>query len=319
MALNRSKTLLACAMTAVLAGPALAEECPRIQEGPTVASQPDAWKSAVDQLAAETARPDKPWGCVKGSVDVVVHGTGATLIVRTADGVDVSRELDGIEDLVPLGEAILAKPTPSLAAKDASPPAQAGPTLSGSAAPPKNDATSPAVSTPREDPWLVASAVASPRYAGSTNALLASAEARVTAPIKHWVPGGWVRVDGPIANFGPDADFVSLSIGASFGRVFSIGPVDLTPSLDGSAAIQFREDRPHDPGDTHVDARLGADARVAFPRKSIVRAVVTSDFELAPGQLADDRPPPPKNGDAPRTDLPSYTIGLGIGIEIAPR
>jgi hypothetical protein len=135
-------------------------------------------------------------------------------------------------------------------------------------------------------------------------------------PIASWIPGGWIRFDGPLAKFDEDATrFMDVCIGASFGRVFSIGDVDVTPRLNGSAAIQMLPESVvgHD-DDPRIDARFGADARVAFPRRSLFRAVFTADFEIAPGEFDG-----PEHHARPPFELPSYTLGLGAGFEIAPR
>jgi hypothetical protein len=110
---------------------------------------------------------------------------------------------------------------------------------------------------------------------------------------------------------------MELCVGAAFGRSFPVKELEIRPSLTASAVVVIRPEHPDAPGETRLDGRIGAEARFAFPRSSLVRAVVSTDTELAPGNFdSDDHRDPMR---PPTLLLPSYTIGLGVGVEIAPR
>jgi hypothetical protein len=292
-----------------------APSCERAEEGPTVALQSSAWRAAVDALRDATSDRNQPWGCNGGSIDLVEHDGRATLMVRGSDGAMISREVESPDDVVPLGEALLARPE-SAAPKA---PVESGNAAPVAAAPQRpSDQPPPPVSPVRTDPRVIASAVVAPRYAGRANLMLGGVTAAVGLPFSSWVPALWVRFDGPLATLEDHGTpLMEFCVGGAFGRSFPVKELEIRASVNGSAAVIIKPEHMDAPGETHLDGRIGAEARFAFPRTSLVRAVVTTDTELAPGNFGDHsrhdptRPPP--------LELPSYTLGLGVGVEIAPR
>lgn len=322
--------LVSIALAAAVPAAAEAADCAPVLPLGSVSELPKAWRAAIDELKMATARTGKPWSCVGGTVELDVHGAdgGATLTVRTADGATIVREVESAEDVAPLGMAMLSRPEPRDPSPGIAPPPPGeapGPPAKSPAPPgtPKVDSAARSIAPDapveeRVDPRVIVSAMVAPRYAGKSNVLMGSAEVGVGVPIASWVPGLWIRFDGPVAGERRDKEFVEACVGGAFGRAFAAGPVDLTPSVTGSAAIMV-EDRPKkEPSETHVDVRVGANLRVALPRKSLIRAAFAADFEIAPNQFDDHR----KRGDQEPIDevrLPSYTLGLGVGVELAPR
>ena len=302
-----------------VASRATAEPCAPVRLGATVEKQPQMWRQAADELREATGRGEEPWSCSGGALEVVAHDDGATMVVATEGGDQVTRHVDTPDDLVALGKAILARPLPSAApaVTPANPPAPAPtqPRLSTVVnAPPR----APAKLGQRQEPRFLVSALAGPRYAGSANSLLGSLSASVGVPLGAWVPGAWFRFDGPLAKLDDNADpTTELSLGASFGRVFKVGVADVMPDVLGSVAIVLPLDGPDTSDDAHVAGRFGVDTRVAFPRTSLFRALVGADAELAPQELVQDRHRHHEEG-SPRA-FPSYTVGLSFGVELAPR
>lgn len=330
---------LALSVAAVPAS-ALAADCAPVVASEGTTNLPKAWRAAIEELRSATAQPGKPWSCVGGSVELALNASGGgTLRVRTADGVTIERQVDGPEDVAPLGEAMLAKPEarpvdpvdpvdPPAKPIDEPPPADPSPMVqvkapttnvtAGSSASVAPDAVDPA-GEERPDPRVIVAAMIAPRYAGKSDLAMGSAEVSVGVPIARWVPGVWFRFDGPLDVDKHDIPFVEACIGGSFGRVFSASIVDITPSLTGSAAIQVEDPPQHQKGDVRVDARVGANVRVALPRKSLVRAAFSADFEIAPAQVDDDRHGQDDPTVPEHARLPAYTLGLGVGVELAPR
>ncbi|MFO0611506.1 MAG: hypothetical protein U0414_02875 [Polyangiaceae bacterium] len=319
---------LIAAMTAIPAV-ASAADCAPATAGASIAELPRAWRAAVDELQAATSQPNKPWSCAGGVIDLELKPAGGgTLIIHTASGESVSRGVDSPEDVAPLGEAILSRPMPAIepapaVVEPAPPPAPVAPAAPApkQKSPPSTEKApdAPAPTEERADPRVIVSAQLAPRYAGKSNVVMGSAEVGVGVPIKAWVPALWVRFDGPLSRADKrDVEFVEACVGGAFGHAFAAGPVDITPSLTGSAAIMVEDDEPDRHGETHVDARVGANVRVALPRKSLFRAAFSADFEIAPNQFDDDHHGNPPAGIR-TVHLPSYTLGLGVGVELAPR
>ena len=311
---------MALSVLAAISAPGIARSapstpCDRAEEGPTVPLQSSAWRAAVDALRDATGDPKQPWGCSGGSIDLVEHDGRATLMVRGADGTMISREVESPDDVAPLGEALLARPEAKAAA-----PVEASklPVASAPANPPPSAEKPAAPSNPSRDPRVLVSAVVAPRYAGKSDLMLGGATAYVGLPVSGWVPALWIRFDGPLAKLEDHGtSFMELCAGAAFGRSFPVKELEIRPSLTASAVVAIAPDHQDGRGETRLDGRIGAEARFAFPRSSLVRAVITTDTEIAPGDF--DEGPMRDPMRAPPLVLPSYTIGLGVGVEFAPR
>lgn len=307
----------------LLARPVLAAEtCALPQLGPGVHGQPEAWRDALSDLRRATAQAGEPWSCPGGTLDISTHEGGAILTATTAEGESTSREIETPQDVVPLGEALLARPLPL--APQATDPASAPMVMAPVAprsAPSKDAAGGGPPHRAERPPRFIVGAMAGPRYAGQSNTLLGSVTASVGVPFGAWVPGAWFRFDGPLASLEEHADpLIELCGGAAFGRMFSVGPVDMTPSVLGSVAVVLPSDDKRGSDDVHVDARFGLEGRLAFPRKSLFRAVITTDAELAPQELGDGSPRGRGDGDGrSQREFPTYTLGLSVGFEVAPR
>lgn len=320
---------------AALPASASAADCAPVAPAAGVSALPKAWRAAIEELQAATSQPGKPWSCVGGTVELSLKAGGSgTLIVRTADGIAIERVVDAPEDVTPLGEAMLAKPAsprPAEPVEVPAPPPIDDPPSSDAA--PAIEAHAPVVSTtsgatssigpdavpveePLSDPKVVVGAMVGPRYAGKSELAMGSALVGVGIPVARWVPGAWIRFDGPFDVDRRAVPFVEVCLGGAFGRVFSAGPVDITPSVTGSAAIVVEHTQAHQET-RYVDGRLGANVHVSLPRKSLFRAAFSADFEIAPAQFDDG--PPPKTTDVAHATLPSYTLGVGVGVELAPR
>jgi hypothetical protein len=300
--LSLPTTLLGLALAATLspASPAPAGTCTPARSGPNVAVQPEAWRSAVEALVASTATPGLPWSCTGGEVDLVAGEAGATLTVVDADGHAVTREVATPEDVQPLGEALLAKPLP------------APPEVEKAAPAPRKE---PAVTAPRP-PRVLLSGLLAPRYAGAAQVLWGGVIVAAALPPGPWGGGVWIRYDGiavPLAEHMPPLREVCM--GATAFRSFAAGPLELRAALRPSLAVVSREGDRDQREETRFDFRLGAEAQALVPITKALRAVVALDGELSPIELAHGMRPS-RDREAP---FPTYTLGLGLGMEVAIR
>lgn len=288
--------MVLAAALATVAAPAAAETaaCAAPRVGPAVASLPEAWRRAVEELVQSAATPGRPWSCAGGSIDLAVRDGGATLTIVTEDGRAIVREVTTPDEIVPLGEALLARPLP--------PPA-----------PPILRAEPAAAPPPPADPRVLLSALIGPRYAGASNLLWGSVAAAAVVPIGAWGVGAWGRFDGPVVTFDDHRPAVrAVCFGASGSRSFALGPVELRASVVPSVAIVTGTGEVKDE-ETRVDGRIGLEARGVVPITRVVRAVAALDVELSPRELAE------RHEHGPHLDFPSYTLGFGLGVEVAIR
>jgi hypothetical protein len=330
-------TFLSSAAAALLlvttARTARATPCVPAHLGPNVAALAEPWRRAVEALVTSTAAEGQPWSCGGGEVSLVVHAGGATLTVVDAGGHAITREVALPDEIEPLGEALLAKPGPfpdavrSVPVPGARPPGQVPPNellgvvergsvgIDPTTAPPPPPPGPPA----QPDPRLLLSAVIAPRYAGGSNLVWGGIAAQAALPFGRWAGGFWFRYDGIGASLGERVPPIrEACIGASVSRSFGVGPLELRASVRPSVAIVTRSFDPGQQGQpdaTHNDFRIGAAAEGVIPITSRLRAVVAFDAELAPQELAfeDHRP------DDNLAHFPAYTLGLGVGMEIALR
>ncbi|WP_437753864.1 hypothetical protein [Sorangium sp. So ce1389] len=323
--------IAAAAAFASAAAPAVAARCTPARAGASVVSHPEPFRRAVEALVRSSAAEGKPWSCTGGVIELVDHEDGAkTLTILGEDGGAVSRTVISPDEIVPLGEALLAKPLPSPSTPEALVTARApdvGP-----------DRESPATVTPA--PRLLFSALVSPRYAGSVDVLWLGSTAALAVPLGPWAAGVWTRYDAIAAAVGDgNASLRELCFGTSVSRSFALRPLELRASVVPSIAIVTWPGR-----ETRVDGRIGAELRGVLPLTRWLRAAVAFDAELTPRELGVEKDVgggtetttvPENTGDddgddddgvvisassplvVPPLVYPGYTLGLSIGLEVA--
>ncbi|MFT3764942.1 MAG: hypothetical protein QM820_05405 [Minicystis sp.] len=316
------------AALALAARPAAAVECTpaRVGPGSTAASEP--WRRAAEELAQATSTPGAPWSCGGGVIEITERNGGATLTVTGNDGRSITREVTAPEEVVPLGEALLSKPLPPAPGivavtptvdRAVDPAAPPPPEKPDNAPPPK------AEGAPLAEPRVLVGALVAPRYAGKANLLWGGVTVGITVPIGAWGLGAWGRYDGPAVSFEDHPVSIhELVVGASASRAFTFKRLELRGSVVPSVAVVTRSVPKMDmdgdgDGDsyeeTRIDARVGLDARAALSITSFLRAVAAFDVELSPRELAEKR----HEHAGPGPEFPSYTLGFGLGLEIAIR
>ncbi len=309
------------ALASLALGSVPASACTSAKAARTVDVLPRVWQSAVLELVGASALEGLPWGCTGGTIDLTLHEGGATLTVVDASGQAVSREVTSPDEVVPLGEALLTKPLPNAAPLVAPPPVHTEP-----AATPTPDRKTSAKANKRV--YAVLGAGLAPRYAGRSNLIWGGVTASVGIPFSSWLAGAWFRYDGPAASLEREMHLTEVCVGANFARSFAVDPVEIRAGIRPSVAILNQSfGRAHEDA-TRVDARIGVEATAVFPVASPVRALIGFDAELSPREVGEDdrRRPPGQNDPMGPPDphqydptFPSYTIGLGVGVEVAIR
>ncbi|MEO7331317.1 MAG: hypothetical protein ABI193_22265 [Minicystis sp.] len=293
-------TAITAVALALSASVAQAEPCRAARAGVGVDSQPDAWREAVAALIRASAAEGQPWSCSGGIILLVTHDQGATLTIVGDDGRAISREISLPEDIEPLGEALLAHPLLPPAPLADAPPADVAPVAK------------------LLEPRVLIDALIAPRYAGGSNVILGGITAGAAVPIGPWLAGVWGRYDGVSAALTEHGgSMTELCVGAMGGRSFQLAPIELRASFTPSVAVVTRFVGGPEESETRVMGRLGLDARGVVPITGMLRAVVALDAEIAPAGFGDERHA--RHDDDRFSAFPSYTLGFGVGVELAPR
>lgn len=267
---------------------------------------PEPWRSAVQQLVRSTAEPGHPWSCGGGVVDLRVQGDAAELLVARRGEAAVARRVATPDDVVPLGQALLAMP------REAPAPA---PPIAPPADPPPPPATSPPTDRAPASPRLVVSAQASPRYAGGAGIALLGGGASAGVPLGLWLPAVWARYDVSPLHHRKQAGLDELCVGAALSRTLSASWLELRAGVTVSAAVMQRDLPQSRDDETRVDARVGVLGAVAIPIHGAVRALASVDAELAPGRARDEAPT--NAAGVSSVAFPHYTLGGALGVELS--
>lgn len=106
-----------------------------------------------------------------------------------------------------------------------------------------------------------------------------------------------------------------VSIGLSLGRTLISAPIELTAAFAPSLAVISMEgelDEIEAEG-AKLDPRLGIGLRAAWPIAGRWRGIAALGGEVAPGALGD---PARRRIDPALPPVPSYSIGLTLGVEV---
>jgi hypothetical protein len=149
-------------------------------------------------------------------------------------------------------------------------------------------------------------------------------------PFRPWGAGIWIRYDGfSKALDEPLPPIRDLCIGAAGYWSKSLGRVEFRPMLRPSLAIVTQRidtnnvlmpsgvprPIPNFVEYTEFDFRIGADAQILIGMTKRLRAVIGLDAEVSPGHLVSSFARR-RGGDLP-SHVPAYTVGLGLGVEVA--
>jgi hypothetical protein len=301
--------------------PARAAACAPARFAEPAGELPAAWRAAMKALSAATAVEGQPWSC-NGSLlalHLKVDGS-AELEVEDAQGRSARRLVPSPDDLVPMGEALLAAPLP---APQTPPPGAPAPESTPSArtsavappvppAPPSAAAPAP---PPPHGPRLQVDALASSRFAGPTRGFWFGGVLRATLPFEAWSGGVWARFDAPAVTLDPWHEAFSMtevSVGLALDRRVFAEPFELRigfePSLAVVSMVGGAEPDLHD--GAKADPRLGLAVRAVWPVSRAWRLLAGVDGEVAPGAAGSLKS---RQIDPELPSIPAFTVGVTFG------
>ena len=288
---------------------------------------PASWRAAIDDLVRSTSEPDHPWSCNGGQVALELTKSGATLHVTPEGEAPIARRVVSPEDVLPLGQALLAAafaPVPP-APPAAEPTPGPGPEPAPAPSPPAPQAPKPvapaAVPVPapvpvhEEHPRLLVGAGLDVRGAGGSGVALVGPSVSAAVPLGLWLPSIALRGQSSVGSEGaPIGDF-SFALG--FGRRIPIGPVEVRGGVALRGAFVLR-DLPRPQGQqAEIQARGGLGGALVVPVARWARIVVglDGDVVLAAARTA-DATTTTTTSTTTLTEFPTYTLGGNVGVEV---
>jgi hypothetical protein len=280
--------------------------CAPLRLAPDPTELPDDWRSALEDLRDATSREGHPWSCTGGEASLTVHDAGGAVLRVITGGREMERRVGTPDDVVPMGEALLAAPLPPAAMVRASDGVPRDPG-------PGRDVRSPVPTPAASGRGLEVQLSAGLGYLGPTAATVASGTLRGSLSFEAWEAGIWARLDEPLDFEPPGVERFSLdagSVGLSAGRRFIAAPMELYVGFEPSVAVVAMEGGPR--GEriegARVDARLGLCLCSAVAISRRWRIVASAFGEFAPAELSEHRiaesfPP-----------VPGYAVGLSLGL-----
>lgn len=307
-----------------------AAACPPAHFDRVADELPATWRAALGALLAATTAEGRPWSCSGARLSLHVGKDGrAELVVEDVQGRSVRREVPSPDDLVPMGEALLASPLAVPAGVPGEAAAAVASEKPGAAAPapaapdPKRRAASrePPRSVPAASPApshtsrIQIDALAGVRYTGPTRAFWAGGTLRVTLPFGAWSGGIWARADVPAFPLDPQQGGFSMTevcVGVALDRLVLADPFELRIAFEPSIAVvsMVGGAEPLLYDGAKADPRLGVALRGAWPIGGGWRLLGGIEAEGAPAAAG---PSKGRRVDPELPELPSFTVGVVLG------
>lgn len=272
---------------------------------------PPQWRAPLDKLVQSAAEPGHPWSCLGGSVDLEVTSTGAVLRVARAGEEPIERAIKSPDDVLPLGQALLAQPL-LIKAEEAPPPPPPPPLPQQPEVKPEPAAEAPlapVVAPAPKEPRVFLGAAADARAAGDIAWLGPHISAGI--PIGNWLPLLSVRYQNDLTDGAP-LNEVSVALALHYRiPIFHTLELRAGPVFRGASVLR---DLPRPAGEqSQLQARIGAQSALVIPLPRWAHVVVSLDADV----VALSR----KTGD-PATAVtitkafPTFTVGGALGLEV---
>jgi len=324
-------TALTCSFAALASAPARAA-CSPARASSKVASLPPAWRTALDDLVSSTAEPGHPWSCAGGTIELSLDSNGAVLRVARANEPAVERGAATPDDVLPLGQALLATPLPSASSADEllalapaltplevkpapKPPPPAAPqsaVVPKQARPRPTTGVAPTASS-KPARRLLLSAGADARYVGGSDAAWLGPTLSAGLVMGRWLPSISFREQTAVVANG--AGLQELSVAVTVQSRFELSPFELRAGLALRGAAVLR-DLPRPLGEqSRLEGRIGAVMSFVVPLFRCGNLVLSADGDLV-GVSRETAEPATATSDTAPTPFPTFTLGGSIGLEV---
>jgi hypothetical protein len=300
--------------------------CVAARTSPSIARLPGAWRAAVDDLIRSTAEPGHPWSCSGGTIDLELVAKGALLrVARDGEGA-VWRPIASPEEVLPLGQALLATPlSPSSADEEHAtiaprpdqmepkPPQEPplAPLARREVAPPTTAEGAPSSGKPSLR--LLLGGGVDARYVGDSRVAWVGPTLTAGVLMGRWLPSISLRQQSTILADGPSID--ELAVAVAVQSRFEISAFELRAGLVLRGASVHR-DLPRRRGEqSRLEGRIGAVTAVAIPMFYWGSVVLSADAEVV-GVSRETTEPASTGGEVP-TAFPTYTVGGSACFEVS--
>lgn len=326
-----SRLLTPLTLTFALAAPAAQAApresgCPPVRRGAAVDGFSAEWRAAVAALVASTAEPGHPWSCSGGSIELVRDGDRVLLRVSREGEAPVMRSVASPDDIVPLGQALLASPLAPSQTNAAvvvgpaetpvsEPPIGTGATgATGAPDPPSPEGRAPLLqqsATTASSPRILLGAGIDARWVAGPGVPSVGPALQAGVPIDRWLPAVVLRHQSALSK---RPHFGEISAAVSVQRRFVWSALELRAGVFVRAA-SVQRDVPGTRGEqSRIDARAGVSGAVVVPVRPWLRVVVSADGEIVgpARERSEDAPP----GEEPPRPFPTQTLGGCVGLEV---
>jgi hypothetical protein len=309
-------SVFACLLSLLASAPARAR-CTAARTVGSTAPLSEAWRTSLDELIRSTAEPGHPWSCEGGTIDLQLDADGGLLSVAREGEEPATRRVASPEDVLPLGQALLATPLPADASEPQSPTEQGEPKAALPEPPPGSPAAAPApaAATPANNHSrrLLLSAGIDGRGVGGSNVGWIGPTLSAGIVLGQWLPSISFRYQSAFMSDGPPLD--ELSVAVAVQSLFELSPFELRTGLALRGAVVQR-DLPRPQGEqSRLEGRIGAVIGFAIPVFSWANLVLSVDADVVAISREIAQPDATSDGETP-TSFPKYTVGGSACLEI---
>jgi hypothetical protein len=309
-------------LLASIAAAAPARACEAARTNSSMAGLPEAWRAAVDELVRSTAEPGHPWSCSGGKIELAVIAKGALLRVAREGEEGAWRPVAVPEDVLPLGQAMLATPlAPSDVAEHAvaaapgdqgnpNPQLEVSRVVPDAASPPAAVAAPAALAT--SSPRLLLGGGVDARHVGGSDVAWIGPTLSAGVRMGRWLPSISFRQQSDVSTGrGPSIDELSVALAVQSRFEISTFFELRTGLLLRGAAVQ-RDLHKHGE-QSSIEGRIGAVVSGVLPVFRWANVVLSADGEFTAVSRESVDPEPQEQQP---TTFPTYTLGGSACLEV---
>jgi hypothetical protein len=304
------------------------QECVPAQTSVASKMLPPAWQAALAALLASTAESGQPWSCAGGRIELELVPAGALLWVAREGEAATVRTVSTPQDVLPLGQALLATALPE--ADDPTLPSEAtaeGPVPASASSEPQPDllpaeepvrepavagSPQPAAESGKSRRGLLLAAGLDVRGVGRSDVMWLGPTATAGVVLGRWLPTLGLRGLSDVVSRRPTVDELSVACALQHRWVASGFELRLGAALRAAAVERHLPERRGE--QVRLEGRVGALAAIVIPVALFTQLAFSADAEalllarkpVGATQLA---------GDEAAVPFPGFTIGGNATLE----